>query len=264
MKAVRPTSTTLAAWAQHFVPKQDFFFLNKRDLPPFIPYIKDVLIIPRQEFHNHPASADVQLASCFAFWQISKQADNVILANPSWLENMPFQQRKQLLSLQHAYSRGLVLSLSYFREACIDEEFIVSDSVVIQAAMWERQTLDQKQAILFQYAQEWDNWICDTIPKKLPDHLLGVVNTFPEKSGANCLAAVLFAISAIEWILSEWVHPGTFFTYLKTAAYVAIEDTPQQDDVTIWTNANEDIPHAAYCVTAQLFFNKNGQTPFNP
>ena len=38
----------------------------------------------------------------------------------------------------------------------------------------------------------------------------------------------------------------------------------QATDVVAWVNEEEVIQHAAYCIDGQLFFNKNGQTFFNP
>ena len=42
------------------------------------------------------------------------------------------------------------------------------------------------------------------------------------------------------------------------------EEHFQANDVVAWVDEEEVIQHAAYCIDGDLFFNKNGQTFFNP
>jgi hypothetical protein len=49
----------------------------------------------------------------------------------------------------------------------------------------------------------------------------------------------------------------------ESYSFIASEDI-QAGDVVIWEDFNGTIQHASYHIGKQLFFNKNGQTIFNP
>lgn len=102
-------------------------------------------------------------------------------------------------------------------------------------------------------------WI-ETIPEGRKRSLL-------DAQGANYLAAVLFVISKgkQEWFIYEWVHQKTFLEKLEQYHYEElITEDLVQGDVVIWTDKSGIIQHAAYHLGEQLYFNKDGQTMFNP
>lgn len=81
--------------------------------------------------------------------------------------------------------------------------------------MWEELSYSMKINIVEKLAAEKDSWECYELPAGAPAHLRKYANTFPLESGSNCLSATLFAISAQEWLIHEWVHPQTFLEGLK-------------------------------------------------
>lgn len=92
-------------------------------------------------------------------------------------------------------------------------------------------------------------------------------NTFSNRQGANCLAAVLFAVSngVQEWFIYEWIHQKTLTETLNQYNYAAyLGDKIQNDDVIVWKDEDGVIQHAAYHLGDGLYFNKDGQTMFNP
>ena len=134
--------------------------------------------------------------------------------------------------------------------------------------MWKRLPYSSKAQAIQAYALEWDSWTSLEVPMKTPAHLKKYANTFSTESGANCLAATLYAISTHPiqqgWIVHEWIHQKTFLEGLKNAEYDPIDDALQEGDVVTWVNEEGVIQHAAYHIGGHILFNKNGQTFFNP
>ncbi len=100
--------------------------------------------------------------------------------------------------------------------------------------------------------------------EKTPIYIRKYANKFPIESGSNCLSATLYAITGQDWIIHEWVHPNTFLNGLKRADFFQISDVIEKGDIITWVNESGVIQHAAYHIENNLFFNKNGQTFFNP
>ncbi|WOV88364.1 hypothetical protein QWT69_04365 [Sporosarcina oncorhynchi] len=125
-----------------------------------------------------------------------------------------------------------------------------------------------KEEIISKPYQQYDSWSGQPVPATTPSHLLPYANTFSTASGANCLAAVLYAISTCpeeeEWIIHEWVHPETFALQLKRASYNQTEEHFRANDVVVWVNEENVIQHVSYCIDGYLFFNKSGQVFTNP
>ncbi|WP_442601785.1 hypothetical protein [Paenibacillus sp. KN14-4R] len=113
----------------------------------------------------------------------------------------------------------------------------------------------------------WDKGDCEEPPKSLPSFLKPFVNSFSHYQGANCLAAVLFAISKgkQEWFIYEWLHQKTFLEKLNQYNYKEfLGEGLNEGDIVVWTDDHAVIQHAAYHIGEELFFNKHGQTMFNP
>ena len=169
--------------------------------------------------------------------------------------------------------RGLIFPISYFSETdAIPEDYVIQVAeeqfVMIQHVMWGKLPDKYKEEVLNTYAQLWDVWSSIECPSSIPEHLRKYANTFSPDAGANCLAAVLYAISKNpikeEWIIHEWVHGETFALGLRNASYSQVDEHFQAHDVVAWVDEHGVFQHAAYCIDGDLFFNKNGQTFFNP
>jgi hypothetical protein len=256
------------------VPGKDLFFLSETDLLRFQEYLHDALIIPRSEFLKHSSYTSISLACSYEYWNISKECQYVIVAQPYWITALTPEAQKELFKLQINVKRGLIIPLSFFPniEELPPEHIVTANEqsyVVLQKTMWDKLSYDIKAQVLKKYALEWDSWTSLEVPQQTPTHLIKYANTFSSKSGANCFASVLYAISNVpdkqEWLIHEWIHQGTFIEGLKKAQYQAIaEDDLLAGDVVTWLNEEGVIQHAAYHIGNHIFFNKNGQTFFNP
>ena len=61
------------------------------------------------------------------------------------------------------------------------------------------------------------------------------------------------------------VGPSEYvFEWIGKSGFFPTNDGVQKGDIITWENENGVIKHAAYHIADNLFFNKNGQTFFNP
>ncbi len=264
-----PTNEQISRWIEDFVPQRDLFFVEEKDLNALAAYLCEVLVVPKEEFFNHSSYKQIQLVNSYMYWNISSEAQFVIVAKPDWIINLPEKKKRDILIVQYKMNRGLILPLSFFAIAdSIPPAYIVEQNgekfFVIQHSIWNRLSYQIKECAILAYAQLWDDWSGFDPPEQTPIHIKKYANKFPSESGSNCLSAALFAITEQDWMIDEWVHPRTFLNGLERANFTLINDGLEKGDIITWVNAEREIMHAAYHIGNHLFFNKNGQTFFNP
>jgi hypothetical protein len=270
---INPLQEQINAWTENYVPEKDLFFLREEDLIIFKNDLAGTLVIPRAEFSNHTSYNKIQWVNSYETWNVSMDAQYVIVAQQSWITSLTRSTKEALFHIQHKVGRGLIFPISYFSETeALPEDYVIHEAeekfVIIQHNMWKKLPTRYKEELLSMYAKLWDEWTSTKSPTTLPAHLEKYANTFSANPGSNCLAAVLYAISSKpikdEWIIHEWVHGETFALGLRNASFSLTEEHFQANDVVAWVNDEGIIQHAAYCIDGDLFFNKNGQTFFNP
>ena len=263
---IKPTKKVLLSWMDSYVPEKDLFFLTKECLNKID--FKDVLLMPIDEFYKHSTYEQLNYVNGYEYWNI-KNAHYVIVAEKDWIECITEEQKQLILNLQVLSERGLVLPVAFIHDIeKIPSSYVVNGHVVIQRSMWEKLNEAIKEQLLTTMVYEWwDKGECEESPKSLPSFLEPFANTFGHFQGANCLAAVLFAISKgkQEWFIYEWIHQKTFLEKLKQYRYEEfLDEGLHQGDIVIWKDENAVVQHAAYYIGEGLFFNKHGQTMFNP
>lgn len=266
---IKPKEELVDLWIQSYVPEKDFFYLQNRDLIDINTDLNEVLVIAQDEFFGHDSYKQIQLVNSYEYWQRAKEVAYVIVADSEWVTRLPIQKKKTLLETQIKMGRGLILPYTFFPASDeIPLDYVVSENedkrVVLQHDMWEKLPYQIKSHVIREYAKEWDQWSCYELPEEAPSHLKSYSNTFPALGGSNCLSATLFAITGQEWMIHEWVHPKTFVQGLTNAHYALTHDGLCEGDVVTWKNSAGMIQHASYHIGNNLFFNKNGQTFFNP
>lgn len=256
----------LAAWTKAFVPRLDLFFVEETELAAFGDELAEVLVIPRKEFMAHSEYRRLEFATNYQYWNIDKHKTHVLVAQPDWVEQLNPEKKKQLLKSQAAAGRGLVFPDSLLPEAPLNSVVQLDgrDVIVMQSAVWGRLAQPVKERFLAAYALLWDTQDGHPLPEGAPPHLSSLANRYSATHGSNCLSAVLFAISGQAWMAGEWVHPQTFQYALHQYGFIPCSKEADSGDVVVWSNAEGTVQHASYCLENGLFFNKNGQTFFNP
>lgn len=238
----------------------------------FKSYLQGALVMPRDEL-RYSSYNQIQWVNSYTTWNISKDFQFVIVAQPDWIMTLELPDRELLFRMQYEAGRGLIFPLTYFSEtAKLPKEYIINADdeqvIIIQKNMWMKLPISYQEEAIKAYAQQYDDWTSTEIPANIPAHLRKYANTFSTTAGANCLAAVLYAVSTNperqEWIINEWIFQNTFTEGVKNAGYSLTDKEFQKGDVVVWENEEGVTQHASYCIGNQLFFNKNGQTFFNP
>ena len=264
-----PTKEQVRNWIENFVPKIDLFFVHEDDLAMLTEHLNEVLVVPRKEFFEHNSYNQIQFVNSYMYWCISKDVKYVIVGEPNWITKIPKQIQRELLFKQYKVGRGLVFPLSILpSSSSIPEEYIFEDKgeklLIIQRNMWNELPFEVKESAIQAYAQLWDDWNCCEIPEQTPMHIKKYANKFASVQGSNCCAATLFAITGQDWIIGEWVYPDTLSDGLARANFFETDDEIQPGDVITWVDGDDHIQHASYHIKNNYFFNKNGQTFFNP
>ncbi|AMO85761.1 hypothetical protein ABHM95_19375 [Solibacillus isronensis] len=224
--------------------------------------------MPIDEFYNHSTYGQLNFVNSYEYWNI-KNAQYVIIAEKEWIESISEEVKQFILNSQVQSERGLVLPASFIQDIeKIPSNYVVNGHVVIQRSMWEKLDESSKEQLLTTMVYEWwDKGECKEAPMSLPNFLKPFANTFGHYQGANCLASVLFAISKgkQEWFIYEWIHQKTFLEKLKQYHYKEfLGEVLYLGDIVVWKDKDEIIQHAAYYIGDGLYFNKHGQTMFNP
>ncbi|MDN4603225.1 hypothetical protein P5G61_18445 [Paenibacillus sp. F6_3S_P_1C] len=238
---IKPGKKVLRSWVDCYVPEKDLFFLSKEHLDYKFDFT-DVLFMPKDEFYNHSTYRQVNYVNGYEYWNI-KNVDYVIIAEKEWIETIPEDKKRSLLNAQVQSKRGLVFPVAFVHDlAEIPASYLIDGHVILQRFMWGNLDFSSKEQILTTMVYEWwDKGECVKPPESLPDFLKPYANSFASSQGANCLAAVLFAISKgkQEWFIYEWVHQKTFLEKLEQYHYEElITEDLVQGDVVIWTDKN--------------------------
>ncbi|MFS0780596.1 hypothetical protein [Bacillus sp. 1P06AnD] len=260
-----PTDSDIQFWIDTYVPLKDLFFITEVDLEKLNIDVRHVLLMPSKEFFQHPSYSQIGFVNSYEYWNI-KKCTYVIVARPEWIEQLPEKKRAYLLNVQIEIGRGLVWPISFFEKGVnLPSRYIVGESIVIQRNMWDMLSADIKKAAMMKMVGKWwEDGKCEAIHDGVPSHVKLYANSFGRHEGANCLAAVIFAVSGTEWMMNEWLHQETFLECLKQHLY---SETAAEvffaGDVAVWKDGNGVIQHASYYCGEQIFFNKQGQTTYN-
>jgi hypothetical protein len=267
--AIRPEVGQVEAWIDQFVPEKDLFFTDDLMLKELDAHLDGVLIMPQKEFSAHSTYSQIQMNNSYMYWTLSKQATSVIVAPPEWLDQLPGQQRRALLFNQGRLGKGMIFPIGLFPSANgIPDEHVVEveegSFVVIRKGMWNGLPHQVKAHAIQAYAQMWDTWEAAEVPEETPAHIRKYANRFTAVPGSNCFASALYAVTEQEWMIHEWIHPGTLMNGLWRAGYSPANGELVPGDVITYVDEGGEVQHAAYHIGNHMIFNKNGQTFFNP
>lgn len=217
----------------------DLFFLSKAFFHKHQSQLSNCLVLPMKEFLDHSSYSTVHSASNHSLWLI--QCELVLVAAGGWYE----QQSKAMQS-------------ALFQESTRNGSSFSDGQRPITIRHQESLSQEEIDALI----RREDEAPCAPWPETLLgwEHLKARHGAFPSCHGANCFAAVLYAISGNEFILNEWVHPKTFRLFLENAGYQRVEGADfRAEDVLCFMDEGE-LAHACYAVSDTHCFNKNGQT----
>ncbi|MBS3678979.1 hypothetical protein KGF86_02025 [Ornithinibacillus massiliensis] len=291
MKTIQISTDILNIWDEKLLPNFDLLFFSKDSeslIPPLGP---DILVFTPKDFFQDSSINTIDVINSYQLWGIKKELISyVCVVHPTVLPRLEKETLTEILTIQRHLSSGLAIersTVSQLVEASqhteinqlMDRYTFEEDSkqwFSMHRSLWNHFDQETKYAFLSYFAQQFiddvsidDNKLARL--RELYPHLAPYFNSFATVNGANCLAATLAGISEqgaeTDWIISQWVFESTLLFALKTKKYSKqpfIERELQPQDVLLWRDHHNHVIHACYHLEDGYFFNKHGQTLFNP
>jgi hypothetical protein len=273
----------LEKWEESFIPEKDIFFLREQDNDIIPEFGANSLVFTFEEFMNHSTYTSISYASSYTYWTLSKDIEKVIVLPDRVFATLKDHIKKQVLQIQQQVGRGLIFEAKLF-EGIVREpatsmlapfQFVSEDRLyyALQKEVWDQLPKSLKSDILNRLALvydkpgEWDPY------KPTLSITNSYANTYPNTHGPNCLSSTLYCAASqavgvtLDWMIQEWVHPATFMNGLTQLGYYEVplsKDAIFPSDILIWRDDQGIIKHASFHIDKHYFFNKNGQTFFNP
>lgn len=282
-KRINLSQGKLEKWEESFVPEKDLFFLRDEDYHLVKEFGINCLLFSKEEFMKHPTYTAVSYRSCYKYWTLSKDITMVVVLPHRVFPSLKDSIKTDILKIQQKIGRGLIFETHYF-EGILREpaksllapyEFVSNNLqyIAIQKEVWNKIPKSLKSDLLNRISFDYDTpGIFDPyVPTESVTSTY--VNTYPNQHGANCLSSTLFVAASLEagvtldWLIREWVHPTTFMNGITQLGYKEVplsKDAMFPHDIIIWKDEQKLIVHASFHIKQQYFFNKNGQSFFNP
>ena len=273
----------LQKWEESFIPEKDLFFFREQDRHLAKELGINCLLFSRKEFMWHPKYADISYSSSYTFWTLSDDITAVAVVPDRVFSSLDDSVKKKILIVQQQVGRGLVFESRYLdgilrepaKSLLAPYEFISNDRqyFALQKEVWDKLPKSFKSDLLNRIAYDYDTPGASDPYVPAESVASSYVNTYPNEHGPNCLSSTLFVAASVEagttldWIMKEWVHPDTFMNGLERLGYKEAplsKDAVFPRDVLVWRDTDRRIIHASIHIDKQYFFNKNGQTFFNP
>ena len=282
-KRISLSQGKLEKWEESFVPEKDIFFLREQDLHLLQEFGKNCLLFSKEEFSNHPTYAAISYASSYTYWTLTEDITTVVVLPHRVFPSLKDSVKTAVLTIQQEVGRGLIFEGSYFegilrepaKSLLLPYEFVSNNQqyIGIQKEVWNQLPKSLKSDLLNRIAYDYDTpGVFDPyVPAESMTSTYN--NTYPNQHGPNCLSSTLFVAASIsenvmlDWIIKEWVHPTTFMNGLAQLGYKEAplsKDAMFPHDILVWRDKQEHIVHASFHIDKHYFFNKNGQTFFNP
>lgn len=273
----------LEKWEAAFIPEKDLFFIREQDEDILPEFGVNCLLFSYEEFMNHPDYKANTYNSSYTYWTISKNVKKVIVTPANVFLSLKDSVKQRILKIQQQVGRGLIFEARHF-EGILREPAtsmlapyqFVSDHVVyyaLQKEVWNQLPKSLKSDILIRIALKYDSPGEKDSTKPTLQIINSYVNTFPNSHGPNCFSSTLYCAASqhagmkLDWLIQEWVHPVTFMNGLHQLGYIEIplaKDALFPHDILVWKGKEGRLIHASYHIDQHYFFNKNGQTFFNP
>ncbi|WP_026907987.1 hypothetical protein [Paucisalibacillus globulus] len=291
VKNIEITKEVLTQWDKQLLPNYDIYFIPETHESLIKEFGRNALILPTNDFYNNTVLYTMDVINSYRIWQIDKsKLKYVCISHPSVITSLHKTIRDEIFNVQKEVNNGLVFEWNSMEDLLdasilkviepILEPFIFEDDsnqwLSIQQSLWGQLNQEVRNGFLLNFAKGFiDEVAVDELTlQDLKDkyaYLAPYFNSFGVKSGANCFSATVAAISGedaeIDWIISNWVFEETLLTSFEANQYKKFSfevNSLQPGDVLVWKNETGNIHHACFHMGDGYFFNKHGQTFFNP
>ncbi|MED1410704.1 MULTISPECIES: hypothetical protein [Bacillus] len=294
MTSIHIETNILNKWIEQFLPEYDLFFFSAKNECIVKYFTSNTLFMTKQEFFNHSIFNNIDNRNSYQIWNIHKDVNLICVANPNVITQLDNETRQIIFQIQLEVNSGSIYEWDFIELALQDIHSVsIRDSILqylslysfehnskqyisMQKTLWDNLHKEFKYKFLLLLARQFvypnslnENQI-KTFNEQFP-HIATYFNTFSTTNGPNCFASTLASIrsehSEVQWIITKWVHDYSFLKGLDVKNYRLKSmslDFLQPKDILVWRNEGKNIIHASYYVGDGYFFNKDGQSFFNP
>jgi hypothetical protein len=287
IKGIKISKETLKEWKDRFIPEYDYFYFEH--VKDATKYNLNSFLMVREELASNLILNTLDTLTAYTPWRVNKNAKYVAVISNSDFSKLNTYEKKEIFYLQWKLGRGQIWDLSVLQQVFENITISLEDytfsteegkKIIIQRTLWE-QFSDEKKEIFLMIIAEMFIDEADTknlnYTEEISEYsiLKPYLNRFPSKSGPNCFASVLGALSdtptTTEWIINQWIQPKTFLLNLTQLAYKEVSRITnikslcvEPGDILVWFSEDMNPVHTCFVLNSKIVFNKNGQTMFNP
>ncbi len=286
----RIENATLEAWSRHLVFEREPIFLTDAALEWLEP---EMLTLTRDEFNQLSGSLGLAFKDAYQTYSVSNEATRVMLFTSEEFHLLSLPARARLMRLQVELSRGQVYPMSFVSGVMADFPsalgFLESDMFdsdagryfALRSDAWWRLSARVRHAWLDHFVSQ-DRNVClsgrlsektlSSITGKHPSIVAELVGSFASRSGPNCFATVLAAVTGsltiARSIAGLWLPAESFLRGLSEREFhprgPLSSARLEPGDVLVWFDQNHRAQHACYALTSEMVLNKDAQAWFAP
>jgi hypothetical protein len=253
----------LQEWSRRLVFPREPFLVTEADrslLPP------GAVVHSWAELRDTHGSAPLELWDAYGLYGVRRAETQVALISGAELRSLPAEAQRTLRFRQWERGRTQI----YRPEVAPGDPVETPDGLrhMLHHDTWTRLSRAEQQRILLAFAAEGNE---PGIPYRGDDPVVRLhANTFAERSGPNCfataLAAVTPSVATAASIADLWLHPEPFLRGLAERGFAASDWSGQHeaDSVLVWFDGQGRPQHACYLLPDGLALNKDAQAWFRP
>jgi hypothetical protein len=256
------SSEILEQWKARILPEVDWFFFTNDECFPYGEM--DMLV---------KSNLSLDIRTSYLTWSLPEGVF-VKKMHPGEFEELSYEARQRIAEIQWELGRGLVFDHEEMEEWFGEHvpplyKGAGKKLVLFTNDFWRSLEEHQREGFLRAYSRMWvdeqPSWkeapssFKHFMQREYP-HLIPYLDVFPDRNGANCLAAVAFAIDASS-DLYHWMQAEELDHLMAGREEVG---NITGKEVLVWRDSEGSIIHACYVLNKKFVFNKHGQTMFNP
>jgi hypothetical protein len=286
----RIENATLEAWSRHLVFEREPIFLTDAALEWLEP---EMLALTRDEFNQLSGSLGLAFKDAYQTYSVSGDATRVMLFTSEEFHLLSLPARARLMRLQVELRRGQVYPMSFVSGVLTDfpsalgfleSDIFDSDAgryLALRSDAWWRLSARVRHAWLDHFVSQ-DRAVClsgrlsskllQGITGKHPSIVAELVGSFASRSGPNCfattLAAVTGSLNIARSIAGLWLPAESFLRGLSEREFhprgPLSSARLEPSDVLVWFDQHHRAQHACYALTSEAVLNKDAQAWFAP
>lgn len=265
-----------------FVPRHDVYFFDGDEILNELLH-SGIAVYTREEFGDSFPLFGLHYGVVYHLWMMSRPKDSyAISVHPSQLATLSNHVLQQLLAKQVEYGRGHIYDMEWLRQLGLPEKKTVS----VKDEDFYFLTWDDWCGFSTGVRTQWIvKWLTrhrsedapglsprllrndSRVPYDLVEQYAG---RFPRQHRANCFAAAIaLAVGRggpSHDLISEWLFQGPFLRLLHGQGYSKVSEYQEPGhvrfepgDVLVWYTGDGIAGHAAYAVSDDSIFQKQGQ-----